>query len=195
MKENMIITGPNASGKTTVLKTTLINIILSQQFGCGFYKSGKLYPYKFIHCYLNIPDTSGRDSLFQSEVRRCKEIISVITKNSEETHFCLFDELYSGTNPEEAISSSTAFMEYLVKFKNVFSMLTTHFTKVCHNLDSNSRINNFHMDVLKVNESLKYNYTLKPGISEVKGGIKVLYDMEYPEEIMESLKIDKIIRK
>jgi len=197
LKENMIITGPNASGKTTVLKTTLINIILSQQFGCGFYKSGKLYPYKYIHCYLNIPDTSGRDSLFQSEVRRCKEIISTITENSEETHFCLFDELYSGTNPEEAVSSSTAFMEYLVKFKNVFCMLTTHFTKVCYNLDTNAKIKNFHMDVSKGNNGsksdfLKYNYLLKLGISEVKGGIKVLYDMEYPEEIMDSIKKDDL---
>ena len=72
LQKNMIITGPNASGKTTILKSTLINIIFTQQFGCGFYDSGKLKPYKYIHCYLNIPDTSGRDSLFQAEARRCK---------------------------------------------------------------------------------------------------------------------------
>ena len=193
LKENVIITGPNASGKTTALKTTLINIILSQQFGCGFFSSGKLYPYKYLHCYLNIPDTSGRDSLFQSEVRRCKEIIQKIQENKEETHFCVFDELYSGTNPEEAITSSTAFMEYLVKFKNVFCMLTTHFIEVCHNLDKNSKIRNIHMDVKKEGEnSWKYNYSLKPGISEVKGGLKVLYDMDYPSEIIESFQKMKI---
>ena len=187
LKNNLIITGPNASGKTTVLKTTLINIILSQQFGCGTYKSGKLYPYKHIHCYLNIPDTSGRDSLFQSEVRRCKEIIQMITDNSEDTHFCVFDELYSGTNPEEAVLSSTAFMEYIIKYKNVFSILTTHFIQVCHNLDKNERINNYHMDVCPNEKSWKYTYTLKPGISEVKGGLKVLHDMNYPQEIMDKL--------
>ncbi len=65
----MIITGPNASGKTTILKTTLINTILTQQFGCGFYSEATMYPFNHIHCYLNIPDTSGRDSLFQSETR------------------------------------------------------------------------------------------------------------------------------
>lgn len=186
LKENMIITGPNASGKTTILKTTLINILLSQQFGCGFYKTGILYPYFNIHCYLNIPDTSGRDSLFQSEVRRCKDILKLIMENSEETHFCVFDELYSGTNPDEAITSSTAFMEYLVKYKNVQCMLTTHFIQVCHNLDKNNKIKNFHMGVHE-NNQWKYTYCLKPGISEVKGGLKVLYDMEYPKEILDNI--------
>jgi hypothetical protein len=188
-KNNFILTGPNASGKTTILKTTLINVLLSQQFGCGCYQSGKLYPFKYIHCYLNIPDTSGRDSLFQSEVRRCKEIIQDIIENSEETHFCVFDELYSGTNPEEAVISSTAFMEYIVKFKNVFCMLTTHFIQVCHNLDKNEQISNHHMDVIEENENNNWNYTyiIKPGISKVKGGIKILKDMNYPKEIIDSL--------
>jgi DNA mismatch repair ATPase MutS len=130
LKKNIIITGPNASGKTTVLKSTLINIILTQQFGCGFYSSAKLKPYKHIHCYLNIPDTSGRDSLFQAEARRCKEIIDSINTYDDDTHFCVFDELYSGTNPEEAELSATAFMKYLTKRKKVSCLLTTHFIKV-----------------------------------------------------------------
>ena len=71
-KTNKIITGPNASGKTTLLKSALINVILTQQFGCGYYKKLTIKPYDFIHSYLNIPDTSGRDSLFQAEARRCK---------------------------------------------------------------------------------------------------------------------------
>ena len=44
-KKNLIITGPNASGKTTILKSTLINIILTQQFGCGFYDAAKMAPF------------------------------------------------------------------------------------------------------------------------------------------------------
>ena len=130
--------GPSGSGKTTVLKSVLINVILTQQFGCGFYDSAKLKPYKYIHCYLNIPDTSGRDSLFQAEARRCKEILDIIKESPKsEEHFCVFDELYSGTNPEEAVMSSLAFMEYLAGFKNVNSILTTHFIQVCKKLNSN----------------------------------------------------------
>lgn len=186
LDKNMIITGPNASGKTTVLKSVLINVILTQQFGCGFYDSAKLKPYKYIHCYLNIPDTSGRDSLFQSEARRCKEILDIIDSNKKDYHLCVFDELYSGTNPEEAIIGSTAFMEYLVKNKYTTSMLTTHFIKVCEKLENNKNIINYHMDVIKQNNKIKYNYLLKNGISVVKGGLNVLYDMNYPKEIIEN---------
>ena len=183
-KKNMIITGPNASGKTTILKSTLINIILSQQFGCGFYESAKFVPFKHIHCYLNIPDTSGRDSLFQAEARRCKEILDVISANDEDTHFCAFDELYSGTNPEEAETSASAFMLYIQKYVNVTSLLTTHFVKVCKKLDKIKTIKNFKMVTEKNENKIIYAYKLEPGISEVKGGINVLTEMNYPKEII-----------
>jgi len=185
--KNKIITGPNASGKTTILKSTLINIIFTQQFGCGFYKSANLAPFKHIHCYLNIPDTSGRDSLFQAEARRCKEILDIVDENKKETHFCAFDELYSGTNPEEAETSASAFMMYLQKYKNVSTLLTTHFVKVCKKLDKIKGIQNFKMLAEKIENKIKYTYKLDKGISEIKGGINVLTEMNYPKEIIDNV--------
>jgi putative IMPACT (imprinted ancient) family translation regulator len=185
--KNLIITGPNASGKTTALKTALVNVIVTQQFGCGFYKTAIINPYKYIHCYLNIPDTSGRDSLFQAEARRCKDIIDIIQDTtSKETHFCVFDELYSGTNPDEAVLSANAFMSYLIKYKNVNCILTTHFIDLCKKLDKNPSIENFHMKTVKFGEDFKYTYLLDKGISTVRGGIKVLHDMNYPKEIIDN---------
>ena len=190
LDKNLIITGPNASGKTTTLKTALINVILTQQFGCGFYKSGNMIPYQHIHCYLNIPDTSGRDSLFQAEARRCKDIIDVIKTNKKDRHFCVFDELYSGTNPDEAVMSANAFMEYLVKFENVKCILTTHFIAVCKKLNSHQLIENYQMETTPTEDSFNYTYVLKKGISEVRGGIKVLHDMQYPDEIIQNSRFD-----
>jgi DNA mismatch repair ATPase MutS len=186
LTKNIIITGPNASGKTTILKSVLINIIISQQFGCGFYEHAKLKPYNHIHCYLNIPDTSGRDSLFQAEARRCKEIIDIIDSNEKDCHLAVFDELYSGTNPDEAVSSAVAFMNYLVKNKNVSCLLTTHFIKVCKKLKKNKNIVNYYMDTYKNNNKIEYKYLLLEGISLVKGGINVLTDMNYPKEIIDN---------
>ena len=186
LKKNMIITGPNASGKTTTLKSILINIIFSQQFGCGFYDSAKMKPFNHIHCYLNIPDTSGRDSLFQAEARRCKEILDIISINESHTHFCAFDELYSGTNPEEAEQSATSFMKYITKYNNVSCLLTTHFIKVCKKLEKSKTIINYKMLTDKNDNELKYKYILEEGISDVKGGIIVLKQMNYPKEIIEN---------
>jgi hypothetical protein len=190
LNKNIIITGPNASGKTTTIKSALINIILSQQIGYGCFENLKLTPYDKIHCYLNIPDTSGRDSLFQAEARRCKEIIDCINMEDSDgtkkiTHFCIFDELYSGTNPEEAIISANAFMNYIVKNPNVTCILTTHYIKLCKKLSKNKMIQNYNMKTLTKNNNFNYTYELIEGISKIKGGLKVLHDMKYPQEILD----------
>ena len=185
LDKHVIITGPNAAGKTTLLKTTIFNIILSQQTGFGFYKKANIKLYDYIHCYINIPDTSARDSLFQAEARRCKDILEIIKNSLEDKeHLCVFDELYSGTNPYEAIASAHAFLSYLNKCPNVNFVLTTHFLDLCKRLDKQKNIKNFHMEVQEQGDDFKYTYKMQKDISTVKGGVKVLRDLEYPLEII-----------
>jgi hypothetical protein len=215
LNKRLVITGPNASGKTTILKMTMLNILFSQQLGYGFYETGtRIRPYQQLHSYLNIPDTSGRDSLFQAESRRCKEILDKLTPGR---HFCIFDELYSGTNPYEAIASAYGYITHLTKQDNVDFMLTTHYIQLCklfeqqntssesdkrekienkstnantnakNENNANNKIRNLHMEVAdRGNYDFKYLYTLRPGISSIKGGIKVLYDLQYPASIVET---------
>jgi hypothetical protein len=190
LDKHILITGPNAAGKTTLLKTTIFNIILTQQIGFGFYKKATLEPYDVIHCYINIPDTSARDSLFQAEARRCKDILTAIeTMPLTTRHFCVFDELYSGTNPYEAISSAHSFLNYLNKYNNVTFMLTTHYLELCRQLDTTERIENYNMKIISDQQdypNFKYTYKMIKGISTIKGGIKVLIDLNYPKEIIEN---------
>jgi DNA mismatch repair ATPase MutS len=186
--KNKIITGPNAAGKTTILKSVIVNILLSQRFGYGYYDSGVLNPYKYFHCYINIPDNCSRDSLFQSEVRRCKNILDTIKKHSNERHFCVFDELYSGTNPYEAISSATSYLKYINKFDNVSFILTTHFMKICDLLKNEKTIENCHMKTTQYNDKLTYFYEMILGISNIRGGISVLKQLNYPEVIISAAK-------
>ena len=207
--KHLIITGPNAAGKTTLLKATIFNIIISQQVGFGFYKKANIIPYDMIHCYINIPDTSARDSLFQAETKRCKDILTKIEQNASEAanasaveveagasegfsnlrHFCVFDELYSGTNPYEAISSAYSYLKYLNKYDNVNFVLTTHFLDLCRRLEKEREIHKYHMKLETVNDDFKYTYKLEKGISYIKGGIKVLKDLDYPLEIIKNTSV------
>jgi energy-coupling factor transporter ATP-binding protein EcfA2 len=215
LDKRLVITGPNASGKTTILKMTMLNILFSQQLGHGFYEAGtRIRPYHQLHSYLNIPDTSGRDSLFQAESRRCKEILDKLSgeQSPPVRHFCIFDELYSGTNPYEAIASAYGYIMHLTKHDNVDFMLTTHYIQLCKlfqsqnsksesdkgekiannstevkEVNETNKIRNLHMDVAdRGNYDFKYLYTLRPGISAIKGGIKVLYDLQYPASIVDA---------
>jgi DNA mismatch repair protein MutS len=140
---------------------------------------------------LNIPDTSGRDSLFQAESRRCKEILNVIVNDTipNSRHFSIFDELYSGTNPLEASKSAYAFLLYLSKFNNVDFILTTHYVDICNKLSTASnRIENWKMDAT-MNEQgdIQYMYKISKGVSTIQGAIKVLKDMAYPDEIIQMI--------
>jgi len=195
LSHNIVLTGPNASGKTTFLKSTLMNVVFSQQVGMGFYSGGIINPYTHIHSYLNIPDTSARDSLFQAESRRCKDIIDSIEESStninKSRHLCTFDELYSGTNPAEATKSAYAFLNYLDKRDNVDFILTTHYIGICEKIEltENSRIALYKMDasVNDENINITYNYKFIEGISRIQGAMHVLRDMEYPDEILDDI--------
>ncbi|MFM7985526.1 MAG: MutS-related protein, partial [Candidatus Fonsibacter sp.] len=90
-----------------------------------------------------------------------------------------------GTNPEEAEQSATAFMKYITKHKNVMCMLTTHFMKVCKRLEKNKNITNYKMITKREGDKLIYKYQLAYGISDIKGGIMVLKQMNYPKEIID----------
>ena len=148
--------------------------------------------YDFIHCYINIPDTSNRDSLFQAEARRCKNILDSIQTNNER-HFCVFDELYSGTNPYEAISSAYSYLTHICKNKNVKFLLTTHFIRLCNLLEKHKNIINKSMKTTVVNNDPNYSYKITNGISKIKGGVCVLKQLNYPEEIINTT--NKILEK
>ena len=157
--------------------------------GYGCYSRATITPFHRINCYINIPDTSNRDSLFQAEARRCKNILDTINEHNDERHFCVFDELYSGTNPYEAISSAVSFLNYVNDNKNVKFIITTHYLDICNKLEENKDMRNCNMKInSKPDGGFDYTYKLVDGVSDIKGGVKVLTDLEYPERIIKDTK-------
>ena len=184
MSNNIIITGPNAAGKTTLLKTTVINVLLAQQIGYGFHQGGYITPFHSIHCYLNIPDTNARDSLFQAEARRCVDILKYIKQHKNEKHFCIFDELYSGTNPYEAVATAYSYLDFITENPNIRFMLTTHYIRLCKLFRKHKQVVNYNMETEIKDYIPEYSYKMVKGVSKIKGGIIVLKQLNYPTKIL-----------
>ena len=71
-------------------------------------------------------------------------------------------------------------------------MLTTHFITLCNRIENNKRIKNCYMKTNQTANKITYLYKLQNGISDIKGGITVLENLDYPLEIIDMTK--KIIR-
>ena len=113
-------------------------------------------------------------------------------KNINQKHFCIFDELYSGTNPYEAVSNGTAYLKYINSKKNIKFLITTHYSKICNLFRSDSNIDNIFMKTYFRNGHMKYTYKIEKGISKIKGGVCVLRQLKYPKKIIKDSQ--KIIR-
>jgi hypothetical protein len=188
--KSMVLTGPNASGKTTLVKALALNQILCQQWGVGAFEAAKVRPVGNITCYMNVPDTGARDSLFQAEARRCKDVLASV-ENAALPSLCLFDELYSGTNPDEATAASVAYLSHLMSCgPHTRFLLTTHLDGVAAGLADT--VSCMHMTGEVTARAFSPYYKCASGVSGMRSGFLVLRELGYPEEITSALPIAPI---
>jgi hypothetical protein len=183
--KSIVLTGPNASGKTTLVKAVMINALMCQQWGLGTFKKAKVLPVVGFHCYMNVPDSTARDSLFQAEARRCKEVLDILS-TTPGSHLCLFDELYSGTNPVEAAGATAAYLSFVSEnYPSSRFLLTTHLTSVCEELEECAVA--VKMGGQSTSTSFTPSYRSSKGVSRERTGYLVLRDLGYPDGIIEKL--------
>jgi DNA mismatch repair ATPase MutS len=168
--QNIIITGPNASGKSTILKSVLFNIILAQTISVSLCSSMEITPFKNIYSYLTKDDKLGKMSLFEKEITNLTDYLELLENN--ELSLLLVDEIMSGTNFNESTKISYAICKNLNKFKNNISLITTHNNKITK-LEKNNRSVNYKM-VIDKNDTNIYTYKLVKGISNDFLGMDIL---------------------
>ena len=167
---NIILTGPNKGGKSTILKAIITSLLLAQSYGIAPAKSMQLTPFSKIQTYINIPDsTSLGISLFQAELERVARLIdSIRSLEPSQFAFTILDEIFSGTSPEEAVIGSGSIIEPLCYMRNSMNIISTHY----HQLTDLERHTNGIFKNYKVvanlasdGSILSYLYQWQPGIS------------------------------
>ena len=188
---NMIITGPNAAGKSTFIKSLVLSILLSQTFTITPCSKFYLTPFSIINTYLNIPDEKGKDSLFQAEMNRAITHLNILRKlPSNQLSFIVMDEIFSSTNPEEAIAGASSIAELLSNYNNSISIITTHFKELTNISKHNSKFLNYYFPVkIDTKEKIEFLYTIKKGISNQYIALYLL-----KEHGLDKILIDKAIK-
>jgi DNA mismatch repair protein MutS len=196
IQNNMIITGPNAAGKSTFIKSITINLLLSQTLGISASKKLEMTPFRLIDTYLHIPDVKGTASLFETEMLRSKEYIEKIKEN-DELSFVVMDELFSSTNYVEGFSGAFAILNKMSKYKKSLFIVTTHYTKLARlEKRTKGRIKNYKFEIDRdICNNIKFNYKLQKGFSEQYIALELLKNNDFDEDIInEAIKTSKTIK-
>jgi DNA mismatch repair protein MutS len=185
---NMILTGPNAGGKSTLVKSILINVLLSQTLTITSADRCYITPFKFINSQINIPDCKGKESLFQAEMNRCKynfDTLSGLSQN--EFGLIIMDEIFNSTNPIEGISGAYAVANHLSKNPNTMLVFTTHYLYLTK-LEKTKRFTNFKMNIDKNETSFSFPYKIKKGISKQCIALELLENKGFDDELIKEAK-------
>lgn len=176
-KKSALITGSNATGKSTFIRTIGINAILSQTL----YTSTSNYycaPMFKIYSSMMISDNLLKDeSYFVAELKAIKRMT---TKDEEYYRLYLLDELLRGTNTNERILASCRILDYLSDSKTI-CFAATHDIVLTTKL--NNKYDNYYFNESFINNKLVFDYQLKKGICQTTNALKLLKSFDFPKEI------------
>ena len=193
---NAIITSPNSSGKSIIIKSIIINVLMSQTMGICCSESASITPFRFINTQINIPDSTGTESLFEAEMYRCKYTLDMVRKmqnqptNMYSNNYTLtiMDEIFNSTNPVEAVAGAFAVCKKLTTYNANMLIFTTHFNYLTRLAkDSQCQFVNYKMETL-VDENtteVHFTYKLQPGVNKHMLALELLKRSCFSDDIID----------
>lgn len=176
----VLITGSNASGKSTFLKTVALNVIMAQ----GIYTvSAKEYKAEIFDVFSSMAlrdSVVQGDSYFMVEIKSIKRILEKV-KGSERKIICFVDEVLRGTNTVERIAASTHILMCLRKAETI-CFAATHDIELARLLKD--LFENYHFEETIENDDVKFSYLLCNGKATTRNAIKLLKVLGYDENLI-----------
>lgn len=181
----IFLTGANMAGKSTFIKAMGSAVFLAH-VGMGVpAKELKLTVFDGLLSNINVVDNVVKgESYFFNEVQRIKN--TIIKINDGRKWLVLIDELFKGTNVQDAMKCSTAVIKGLIKISNSLFILSTHLYEIGDELINYKNISFKYFETNVHDEQLSFSYQLKEGISNDRIGYVIL-KREKVVEMLEKL--------
>ena len=177
---SILLTGSNASGKTTFLKTVALNAIFAQSI-CTVL--GTRYAASAFRIYTSMTITDNLfagESYFISEIKSLKRITDASA--TEQPLLCVIDEVLRGTNTVERIAASCELLKFLDIEKSL-CFAATHDIELCALLDDHYRLLHFEETVTWDGDVL-FDYKIKDGPATTRNAIKLLGSMGFDKKLV-----------
>lgn len=169
----LFLTGANMAGKSTLIKAVGSSVFLAH-IGMGVpAKSMRLSLFDGLLSNINVSDNIAKgESYFFNEVQRIKNTIYKI--NDGKKWLVLIDELFKGTNVQDAMKCSLTVIKGLIKIKNSLFILSTHLYEIGEELKQYPNIAFKYFETNVMDDQLEFSYQLKEGISNDRIGYVIL---------------------
>lgn len=175
----VLITGSNASGKSTFLKTVALGAMLAQTIDTVPAKRWSAPFYQVMSSMALRDNLMGGESYFMVEIKALKRILDA--RDGKMPILCFVDEVLRGTNTIERIAASGKILQSLAG-KDVLCFAATHDIELTHLLESDYE--NYHFEETIEMGDINFNYLLKKGRAQSRNAIRLLEAMGYDENVV-----------
>lgn len=180
MKRNILLTGSNASGKSTFLKTMGINVLLAQTIHTCPAKAFCLPSCRLFTAISLKDNVFLQESYYMAEIRAIKRIIDCAGEGRPVV--CMVDEVLRGTNTVERIAASTQILLQMSRM-GILCIAATHDGELTKLLEKD--YDNYHFEEEVIQGDVKFSYRLQPGRAESSNAIRLLEELGYSSQVTE----------
>lgn len=184
----ILLTGSNASGKSTFLKTVALNAVLAQTIHTATAESYQAPMYRIVSSMALRDNLVGGESYYIVEIKAIKRILDMtgeVVGEKEQTEppvLCFVDEVLRGTNTVERIAASSQILRSLSQ-KGALCFAATHDIELTELLKE--YYTNYHFAEEISEGDVVFNYQLRPGKSATRNAIRLLEMLGYDGDITE----------
>jgi DNA mismatch repair ATPase MutS len=176
---SVIITGSNASGKSTYVKAVAINAVFAQSIHTCLATSMAMKPSKVLTSMAVRDNVVEGDSYFIAEIKSLRRILTALS--DEVPVLCFVDEILKGTNTVERIAASSAILDYLAE-SNCLCMVASHDIELTELQEE--AYDNLHFREQITESGIEFDYRIRPGRTTTRNAIKLLSHLQYPSRVV-----------
>ncbi|MDE6567707.1 MAG: hypothetical protein K2K70_08265 [Lachnospiraceae bacterium] len=180
--KSVLLTGSNASGKSTFLKTVAINAVMAQTIHTALAQSYRSSMFHIASSMALRDNIMEQESYYMVEIKSLKRILDY-SQNSSLPVLCFIDEVLRGTNTVERIASSSQILQVLANQGNL-CFAATHDIELTYLLEKEYA--NYHFEEQITEEDVSFDYRLHTGRTNSRNAIKLLQMLGYDRTVIDA---------